>query len=130
MTMPYLATPSKAAAYQANSVGTASPVRLVGMLYDGALTALGRAQAALAEQDLNRSHMELVRCQEIVAELAASLDLAAGGEVAQGLASLYEFAQRQLIEANIRKSSETLGAVVGIFEELRAAWATVVEPAQ
>lgn len=127
MTMPYLATTSRADAYRANSVGTASPARLVGMLYDGVLAGLVRAERALGDQNLNAAHDELIRCQDIVAELAASLDVGSGGEVASGLASLYEFCQRQLVEANLRKDASSLGPVVSVFQELREAWLAIVE---
>mgnify|MGYP001787607537 CR=1 FL=1 len=80
-------TQAKLAVYQAQAVGTAGPAQLVLMLYDGALAAIARAERTLEQQDIAASHDELMRSQEIIAELALSLDVARGGDVARSIAS-------------------------------------------
>jgi flagellar protein FliS len=122
-------TQAKHAIYQANAVDTAGPAQLVLMLYDGALAAIGRAQVALAANDIAGSHDELLKSQEIVAELAASLDVTRGGDIATSIGSLYDFCQRGLISANLRKSDEPLPAVVEILAGLRDAWLSVIADA-
>ena len=112
----------KAAIYRSQSVGTAGPAQLVMMLFDGALAAVAKAERALTEGDLGDSHDSLVLAQEIIAELAASLDVARGGEVARSFSALYDFCQRGLIAANVRKSAEPLAAVVQVITELKAGW--------
>ena len=119
-------TAAKHAVYQANAVDTAGPAQLVLMLYDAALAAIGRAEVALADHDIAASHSELMKSQEIVAELAASLDATNGGQIASSMGSLYDFCQRGLISANLRKSSEPLGPVVEVLTELREAWLGVI----
>lgn len=116
------------AAYQQNSVDTASPVQLITMLFDGLLTGLDRAEAALAQSpcDIATAHGELLRCQAIVTELMQSLNPSTG-EVAASLASLYEYCHRQLVEANVTKDFGPAEPVRSIFIDLKGAWAVIVD---
>lgn len=123
MTAVTNATYEKLAVYRSESVGTAGPAHLVMMLYDGVLSAIAKAEKALLEGDLSGGHDELMRSQRIVSELAASLDVDRGGDVALSMASLYDFCQRGLIDANIQKSAGPLQPVVKVITELREAWA-------
>ena len=76
--------------YQRTQIETADQGKLLLMLYEGALRFLGRARKALQDEDPEASNNNLVRVQDIVAELMASLDLEAG-EVAASLFRLYEY---------------------------------------
>lgn len=109
------------AQYQKTQIETADQVKLLLMLYDGALRFLGRARKALLEKDLEGSNTYLVKVQDIVAELMASLDLEVG-EVAVSLFRLYEYMHYLLVQANIKKDAEPLGQVESMLTELRDTW--------
>lgn len=113
--------------YQAQAVETAGPAQLVLMLYDGALSAVGKATVALSDTSapgrLELAHRELRRAQDIVTELSVTLDRARGGDVAAGLASLYDFCLDRLVTANVRKDPEGLPPVTSVLSQLRDAWA-------
>jgi flagellar protein FliS len=111
------------AAYQQNSIDTASPLRLVVMLYDGLLASLDKVDQSLAEspQGIEAAHHELMRSQAIIEELMSSLN-AGAGPVARSLAALYEYSHRQLVEANLLKQFGPAQPVRTIFEDLREAW--------
>lgn len=115
-------------AYRQNSVDTASPGRLIVMLYDGLLTALDKTEGALAQNpiDVELSHKELTRCQDIVLELMQSLNHAAG-DVAKRLATTYEYCHHQLVQANTTKDFKHAQPVRAIFTELRDAWIAIVD---
>lgn len=115
--------PSGIAAYQQNSIDTASPIQLVVMLYDGLLTALDKVENSLesAPIDIDTAHRELLRSQAIIEELMGSLNSAAG-DVARSLAVLYEYCHRQLVEANLTKDFKAAQPVRTIFGDLREAW--------
>ena len=109
--------------YQTAAAMTATPGGLVLMLFDGALAAIGKSQAALeptGTQDLELAHKELTRAQDIVGELQMSLDHEVGGQISDSLSSLYLFCTEQLIAANIAKDPAPLPAVTRILGELRA----------
>jgi flagellar protein FliS len=109
------------ARYARESVTTASPARLVTMLYDRLVRDLGAAELALAVPDPESAHHQLVHAQEIVAELAASLDLTVWPE-GQGLADLYVWLLQRLTTANLRKDVAIVVECRGIVEPLREAW--------
>lgn len=114
------------AAYKQNSVDTASPIRLVVMLYDGLITSLDKVESGLEGpiKDIDVVHRELLRCQAIIEELMHSLNGGAG-EVARSLAALYEYCHRQLVQANMEKSFAPAQPVRTIFSDLRGAWETI-----
>ena len=74
-----------AATYQRNAVLTASPEKLVKLLYDGAIKNLEKSRVGLADQNTARSPevgQALSRAMGILGELRASLDMAVGGKIA------------------------------------------------
>jgi len=117
--------------YRANAVLTASPGQLVLMLYDGALKALALARAAFesSEDDMQRIaqiNQQLLKAQSILSELQGGLNMEAGGEFARTMHRLYDYHNRRLMEANIRKKVEPVIEVEGLVRELRDAWAQML----
>ena len=114
-------------AYRQNSVDTASPGRLIVMLYEGVVTALDKTEAALSTPvDVEVAHKELTRCQDIVLELMQALNHDAG-EMAVRLATLYEYCHHQLVQANATKDMTHAEPVRAIFADLRDAWTEINE---
>ena len=109
------------ARYAADSVGTASPARLLTMLYDRLVRDLNVAEAAIVAGDGQTAHNELVHAQAIIEELAASLDVDAW-EGAPGLAALYEFVHAELVAANVAKDAGRVATCARLVEPLRDAW--------
>jgi len=107
--------------YAQDSVTTASPARFVTMLYDRLLRDLTSAEVALSGRDLEAAHHQLVHAQDIVQELANSLDLSVW-PAGEGLAQLYAWLLEQLLEANVTKNVEVVTACRGVVEPLRDAW--------
>jgi len=117
--------------YRANAVLTASPGQLVVLLFDGALQAMAAAREALARppQDFKRYevvHRQITKAQRIIAELRGSLNFEAGGEFAPLMEQLYEYYNRQLFEANLRKDPAPIVEVEKLLGELRDAWAEML----
>jgi flagellar protein FliS len=109
------------ARYVADSVATASPTRLVVMLYDRLVLDLRQAEAALVEQDHVRA-LELTRhATDIVGELMSSLDVAAW-DGAAGLMQLYTWFMKELIAAGIERDAARLRSVLKLVEPLQDAW--------
>ena len=103
-------------------VKTATPEKLVTMLYDGAIRFMRQAQKHLAAQDFLEAHNNLLRAQDILYELMANLNMEAGGEIAQNLCQLYDFMITTLIEANIKKDSSKVETVLVMLTDLRQTW--------
>jgi flagellar protein FliS len=109
------------AAYRHTSIQTASPDRLLIMLYDGLISALERAKAAIERGDAAEAHGQLVKAQDIIREgLLAPLDMRY--EVSHSLAQLYEYYHRRLVEANLRKDVEPVNEVLTHVRGWRETW--------
>jgi flagellar protein FliS len=112
--------------YQADAVTTASPGRLVVMLYDRLVKDLHAAHAAIGSADIPAAHNALLHAQEIVAELDGALDVAQWEE-ARSLSSLYEYLRFTLIRANLSKSQSYCMDCLEVVEPLREAFATAAQ---
>jgi flagellar protein FliS len=112
--------------YVGDSVATASPARLVTMLYDRLVRDLTTAEVALAARDLEVANNNLIHAQEIVWELAAGLDPTkwSGGPA---LAALYQFILGELLGANVKKDAAKVATVRELVEPLREAWHQAAE---
>jgi flagellar protein FliS len=101
------------------------------MLYDGALKALALAREGFSHppEDVRRIELintQLLKAQNILAELQSGLNMEAGGEFARTMHRLYDYHNRRLVEANIRKQVEPVIEVERLVRELRDAWAQML----
>ena len=113
-------------AYRQVQAETAAPADLVLMLYDGLLRNLARGERAIEQGSNDDASNALIRSQEIVLELIASLDIEAGGDegaLSMRLASVYEYCYRRLVEANLRKQAAPAREVATLVGRVREAWA-------
>lgn len=121
-----------AQAYRSNAVLTASPGQLVLMLYDGALRAMAIAREACErpETDVRRYEIintQLLKAQNIIAELQDTLNPDAGdGQFAHEMQRLYDYYQRKLVEANMRKDPGPIRQVERLLGEVRDAWSEML----
>jgi flagellar protein FliS len=114
-----------AATYQRNAVLTASPEKLVKMLYDGAIKHLEKCRAGLDNASTSRSQevgKELGKAMGIIGELRASLDHAAGAEIAADLDRLYEFSLDQLSQANLSRTPVGVNNALQVLRTLKEGW--------
>ena len=120
---------SQASAYRnlqlESSVHQASPHRLVSMLFEGAVSAIRQGRRAMLAGDHAAKGQALTRAIRIVDEgLKASLD-PSGGEIAQRLASLYDYLARQLLAASARNDAGLLDQVLELILPLQEAWLAI-----
>jgi flagellar protein FliS len=116
--------------YLETAVETASPARLIVMLYDGAIRFINEAAYAMQQRDYETQNAKLQRAQKILAELISSLDFDKGGEIAENLFRLYTYMYNQLVEANINDSRERLEHVAHLLSEFREAWDTIANESE
>lgn len=110
-----------AQAYVGQMVTTASPERLLVMLYDRLLLDLRRAVDAQEIRDHAAAGTHLMHAQEIVLELTASLrtDVWAG---APTLAAIYDWLHRELVRANVSRDAGVTRDCLAAVETLAEAW--------
>lgn len=107
--------------YQRTAVMSATPAQLVTMLYDRLLLDLHRAEQAQLEARWLEAGAQLRHAQDIVAELQSSLDRSAW-DGAEGLAAVYEFVFRSLVDANLNRDVELTRDAIRHLEPLRTTW--------
>jgi len=119
---------SAAAARQYQSIGvdtgvaSASPERLVLLLLQGAEQRLATARGCLERGEIGRRGECVSRTLAILEELRGALDHGAGGDIAAGLDSLYDYMARRLMAANVAGDAVGLDEVRGLFTQLREGW--------
>ncbi len=117
--------------YRSNAVLTASPGQLVLMMYDGVLKSLALARDAFEQPPENMQRIELInrhllKAQSILSELQGTLNFTAGGEIARTLHRLYDYHNRRLFEANLKKQVAPVIEVERLVCELRDGWAEML----
>lgn len=108
--------------YQQNEVITSNKVRLVIMLYEGAINFLDIARDRIYIKDIPGKSLYLNKASAIVSELLCSLDKKAGGEIAANLERLYNYMLRQIANADLKNDHESIGVVSSLLKELKAGW--------
>jgi flagellar secretion chaperone FliS len=107
--------------YLQDSISTASPAKLLLMLYDRLVLDLMQGETALRDGNREEAHERITHAQEIVIELQVSLDVEAWSG-APGLANLYGWLLTELIGANIARDADRVAACRALVEPLRDAW--------
>jgi flagellar secretion chaperone FliS len=104
----------------------ADPHRLILMLFDGALLAVGNAKIRMQQNDIPAKGKSISHAIRIIGEgLDASLDKNIGGKLAQDLSSLYGYMLKRLVEANVKNDIAALDEVTRLLTELKDAWASI-----
>lgn len=108
-----------------SAVLDANPHRLVALMLAGVRERLRLAVACMEVGDVPRKGQAISEAVMIIGELDGSLDHKAGGDIAAGLAALYEYSQRRLFEANARNDAAAVLEVDALFADIEAAWQAI-----
>lgn len=108
------------------AVETSDPHRLVLMLFDGAIVAVNLAKIHMEAGEVPQKGAAISKAIDLINNgLLASLDMDAGGELADRLAALYDYMTQRLLFANLKNSMAALDEVVELLTSLRDAWAQI-----
>lgn len=108
-------------AYKQNSINLASKEQLLLMLVDATVRCTKLAKIAIQNKDIQTSHKELTRVQDIYTEMMATLDMS-GGDFTNDLYNIYSFIKERLSMANIKKDTQIIDEVLPLIEEIRDMW--------
>ncbi|MBM3791099.1 MAG: flagellar export chaperone FliS [Acidobacteria bacterium] len=116
-----------AACYREVEINTATPLELVVLMYDAAISSLQQAGRQLAGGgDIASRARCLNKVSSILTELQASLDFETGGEIARSLDRLYAYMRNRVFEANLHQDRGAVEEVIRLLAGLRSAWVEVV----
>ncbi len=110
-----------------SGVDNASPHKLIQMLMDGALTRLHVARGMMQQRQLAAKGENISRAISIIGGLQASLNMEAGGEIAQNLFSLYDYMTRRLFEANKNNDIQAVEEVIALMKQVKEGWDGIEE---
>ena len=116
-----MSTASLRSRYLGDSVATASPQRILVMLYDRLVLDLERAEMALDTGDRTEAAAQIQHAQDIVFELRESLRVDAW-EGGPRLAAFYSWMITELVQAGVKRDRNRVSACRQIAEPLRDAW--------
>jgi flagellar protein FliS len=108
------------------SVISASPHKLIVLLYDAALVAIRTAATHMATGNIAEKGVAIGKAINIIdSGLRASLDKKSGGEIAANLDALYVYITQRLLTASLQNKTEMLDEVQALLADLRDAWTQI-----
>ncbi len=119
-----MALPRGYAQYGNNKVMTASPAELTLMLYEGAIKFCNIAIIGIEQNDIEKTHKNIVKAENIIGYLRETLDMRY--PVAKDFENIYVYLHDRLVEANVKKDKEILEEVCGHLRSVRDTWKEVM----
>ena len=114
-----------------SSVNGADPLKLIVMLYQGALLAISSAKNQMQRKEIAAKGASIGKAIRIIDEgLKCSLDMNVNGELVHNLAALYDYMNQRLVLANLKNDPAILDEVSGLLSELKGAWEAIQPGAQ
>lgn len=119
-----------ASTYAQTAIESAPPLKIIHLLYEGALRFLEQASAIDPKAQPQEYMRKLNRVQDIVSELRISLDPEPAPELAEKLTALYLFVEEQVYESISNADPELLRPAQNVLSTLLGAWKEleVVQP--
>lgn len=109
----------------ASRIEGASPHQLVAILFEELLLALDAMTVAVRRRDLSQIGTRQSRVLAILDGLESSLDMEAGGEVAQNLAAVYREGRRLALKGARENDAAPVMQARLMLEEIASAWTAI-----
>lgn len=113
--------------YQTNNITTATPEKLMIMLFDGAIQFLQKAKTAILEKKLSERSTNIESARKIIRELMRTIDLENGNDVSKQLFRLYNRMAMKLIKANISRNTDLIDEVLDDLTNIRWGFQKAIE---
>ncbi|MEZ6016019.1 MAG: flagellar export chaperone FliS [Planctomycetota bacterium] len=108
--------------YRRSAVENAPPIKVVRLLYEGALRFLAKAREFDAKDPRSQFVEFTSRADAIVTELRAALDHSLNDEVTESLEQLYLFCGSELSRALLERTADPIPAVERVLRTLLDGW--------
>ena len=110
-------------------VATASPHRLIELLFEEFLASCSRARGAIRERNVQEKGRAIGRAVRIIEEgLRAGLNMKDGGELARVLQDLYGYVNVRLTQANLNSDEAAIAECVALIQPIYDAWRAIAPP--
>lgn len=114
--------------YLENEILSASPMRLIQLMYGAALDSIAAARRALREGEIHGRSRAINKAIRIVTELSRCLNREASAELGENLAKIYGYVIRLLVESNVKQTEAPLAEAERLLITLADAWNQCVPP--
>ena len=105
--------------YQTSNITTASPEKLMIMLFDGTIQFLQKAKSAIEEKNVKERATNIESARKIIRELMRTIDLENGNDVSKQLFKLYNRMAMKLIKANVSRNTILIDEVLEDLANIR-----------
>ena len=113
--------------YIRDEIKSATPQKLILLLYDGAIKNLEDSKLYIEKEDQFDFTQSIAKAEQIIAELIGALKSNTAPELVANLSRLYEFMYQNLVNAHLERSVEKIDQVISLMRGLRESWAEAVE---
>ena len=113
--------------YQTSNITTATPEKLMILLFDGAIQFLQKAKNAIAENDFKARSENIDGARKIIREFMRTIDLENGNDVSKQLFKLYNRMAMNLIKANVQRNSDKIDEVILDLTNIRWGFQKAIE---
>lgn len=118
---------SQHSSYREMEILSASPERLLLIVFDQLVVNLERARLGMERRDVELRVTSLRRARSLVNELLTTLDFDKGGAVATQLADIYQFMLLELVDVGQRGDIAVVQKLGNIARNLREGFAGAAE---
>lgn len=109
--------------YQDSSVRGASPIELVVVLYDAAITDIRHALTAMQKSNIESRSARISHALMVLQQLQGTLDFErGGGGAARQFEQFYNLTRAKVLEAQMRGSAELMQQQIRSMSEVRDCW--------
>jgi flagellar protein FliS len=112
------------------AVNTASPTKLVVMLYEGSIRFLRQSVTAIQKKDLAGKRQSIDRAVAVIQHLQGTLDMDKGRQVAADLDRLYSYIQSRIVEGSTKLQVAPIEEAIKLLTVLLSGWEEVVKKDQ
>lgn len=123
--LTYQKKQSNLESYRSHDVNTANRLKLLIMLYEGAIRFAKQAEQAIVAGDMAGKGEMIGKVMAIIDELQSTLDHSKAPEIARNLDRIYDFTRDRLVRANLKNDAKLLHEAMGPINTLLSAWVEV-----
>jgi len=118
---------NRSSAYKESSVLTASPTKLVVLLYDKAIRCLRRGAEDIRTRNLVSKRQSIGQAIAIIQHLQRTLDTTRGQEIAHELNRLYAYTLSRILAGSTKLDPKPIEEAIKVLSPLLMAWEKVAE---
>jgi flagellar protein FliS len=116
--------------YKEIAINTATPTKLVVMLYEGAIKFLRQAIEDVRRKDFGAKSRSVDRAVAIIQHLQGTLDMERGGKIAEDLDRLYTYTTSRVFEGSATLDFAAFEEAIQLLTTLLSGWEEIAQKEQ